>query len=203
MTALSFNGGVMSLGKLPGTNIDVYETSDQDFRRVKMKRTPPDQKSGISFFTILPIVIFSALCLTNPSKQEFVLYASQKISGNISQNLNSDNQFLNNIVSGFAGLVVDGLIQHQNFLVFSTYSLDLELVRRFGGNVKDVKFLGIAGRFIPLSMPDFDDTKSLYETKSPQSSSVRNIQDSILRPDCSIRTPCEKEEVIEMDNDKK
>lgn len=169
---------------------------------IKNESTPLDQKSGISFFTIVAIVIFSALCFTNPSKQEFVLFASQKISGNISQNLNSDNQFLNNIVSGFASLVVDGLIQHQNFLVFSTYALDLELVRRFGGNVKDVKFLGIAGQFIPLSMPDFDNTKSLYETKSPQSSSVGNIQDSI-RPDCSIRTPCEKEEVIEIDNDKK
>lgn len=48
MTALSFNGGVMSLGKLSGTNIDVYETSDQDFRRVKMKRTAPAE--GWTYF---------------------------------------------------------------------------------------------------------------------------------------------------------
>lgn len=171
--------------------------------RIKNEFTPQDQKLGTSFFTIAAIIIFSALCFTNPSKQEFVLFASQKISGNILQNLNSDNQLLNNIVSGFAGLFVDSLIQHQNFLMFSTYALDLEQVRRFGGNIKDVKFLGIAGQFIPLSMPDFDDAKSSYETKSPQSSSVGNIQDSILRPDCSIRTPCEKEEVIEIDNYKK
>ena len=48
MTALSFNGGVVNLGKLSGTNIDVYETSDQDFRRVKMKRTTPAE--GWKFF---------------------------------------------------------------------------------------------------------------------------------------------------------
>jgi hypothetical protein len=153
--------------------------------------------------TIFAIIIFSVLCFTNPSKQEFVLFASQKISGNISQNIDLDNQFLNNIVNGFTSLFVDGLIQHQNYLMFSTYTLDLELVRRFGGNVKDVKFLGIAGQFIPLSMPDFDKSKPLFENKSPKPSTVQNIQDSILPSNCSISTPCEREEVIEIDNVKK
>ena len=162
-----------------------------------------EKKSSTSIITIAVIIVFSVLCFTNPSKQEFVVFASQKISGNISQNLNSDNQFFNNIVNGFTSLVVDGLIQHQNFLVFSTYALDLELVRRFGGNVKDVKFLGIAGRFIPLSMPDFDKSNPLFESMSPMPSTVKNIQDSIPSSNCSISTPCEREEVIKVDNDKK
>ncbi|QWD13091.1 hypothetical protein G6703_02140 [Polynucleobacter paneuropaeus] len=41
MTALSFNGSVIPLGKLTGTNIDVYETYDQNFNRVTMKRSVP------------------------------------------------------------------------------------------------------------------------------------------------------------------
>ncbi|QWD09578.1 hypothetical protein G6713_02185 [Polynucleobacter paneuropaeus] len=41
MTALSFNGSVISLGKLTGTNIDVYETYDQNFNRVTMKKSVP------------------------------------------------------------------------------------------------------------------------------------------------------------------
>jgi hypothetical protein len=162
-----------------------------------------EKKSSTSIITIAVIIVFSVLCFTNPSKQEFVVFATKKISGNISQNLNSDNQFFNNIVYGFASLAVDGLIQHQNFLVFSTYVLDLELVRRFGGNVKDVKFLGIAGRFIPLSMPDLNKSKPLFENMSPIPSTVKNIQDSILPSNCSISTPCEREEVIEIDNVKK
>jgi hypothetical protein len=162
-----------------------------------------DKNSSSLVPTIFAIIIFSVLCFTNPSKQEFVLFASQKISGNISQNIDSDNQFLNNIVNGFTSLLVDGLIQHHNYLIFSTYTLDLELVRRFGENVKDVKFLGIAGQFIPLSMPDFDKSKPLLENKSPKPSTVENIQDSIHGSDCSAKTPCEKEEVIEVDNDKK
>ncbi|QWD13093.1 DUF4359 domain-containing protein [Polynucleobacter paneuropaeus] len=153
--------------------------------------------------TVIAIILFSVLCFTNPSKQEFVYFATQKISGNISKNLNSDDEFLNSILNGFTSLLVDELIQHQNYLIFSTYSLDLELVRRFGGNVKDVKFLGIAGQFISLSMPDFDKSKKLLENKSSQSSRVQNIQDSILPSNCSISTPCEKEEVIEIDNVKK
>jgi hypothetical protein len=41
MTALSFNGSVIPLGKLTGTNIDVYETYDQNFNRVTMKKSVP------------------------------------------------------------------------------------------------------------------------------------------------------------------
>ncbi len=171
--------------------------------QIKSQSISVEKKSSTSIFTIAVIIVFSVLCFTNPSKQEFVVFASQKISGNISQNLNSDNQFLNNIVNGFTSLLVDGLIQHQNFLVFSTYVLDLELVRRFGGNIKDVKFLGIAGQFIPLSMPDLNKSKPLFENMSPQSSSDKNIQDSIHGSDCAAKTPCEKEEVIDVDNDKK
>ena len=41
MTALSFNGSVISLGRLTGTNIDVYETFDQNNKRVARKQTAP------------------------------------------------------------------------------------------------------------------------------------------------------------------
>lgn len=155
-----------------------------------------------SLGSIIAVIVFAVLCFTNPSKQEFVLFATQKISGNISQNLNSDNQLLNNIVSGFTSLVVDGLIQHQNYLIFSTYTLDLDLVRRFGGNVRDVKFLGIAGQFIPLSMPDFNKSSAMLDS-NPQSSSVQNIQDTLIQSDCSSNSECEKEEIIETDGEKK
>jgi hypothetical protein len=39
MTALSFNGSVIPLGKLTGTNIDVYETFDQNNKRVPLPGT--------------------------------------------------------------------------------------------------------------------------------------------------------------------
>lgn len=41
MTALSFNGSVIPLGKLTGTNIDVYETFDQNFHRVTRREQAP------------------------------------------------------------------------------------------------------------------------------------------------------------------
>jgi hypothetical protein len=152
--------------------------------------------------TVIAIILFSVLCLTNPSKQEFVYFATQKISGNLSQNLNSDNQFLNNVVSGFTSLVVDGLIQHKNYLVFSTYTLDLELVRRFGNNVKDVKFLGIGGQFIPLSMPDFNKT-SIASDNDLQSTNVQSIQESLTQSNCLSSAPCVKEEIVDADVQKK
>ena len=152
--------------------------------------------------TVIAIILFSVLCFTNPSKQEFVYFATQKISGNISKNLNSDNQFLNNVVSGFTSLFVDGLIQHQNYLIFSTYTLDLELARRFGSNVKDVKFLGIAGQFIPLSMPDFNKT-NITSDSDLKSTNVQNIQESLTNSNCLSSSPCEKEEIVDTDVQKK
>ncbi|QWD09580.1 DUF4359 domain-containing protein [Polynucleobacter paneuropaeus] len=170
----------------------------------KMNSEHGDSNTNInaSVGTVIAIILFSVLCFTNPSKQEFVYFATQKISGNISQNLNADNQFLNNVVSGFTSLFVDGLIQHQNYLIFSTYTLDLELVRRFGGNVKDVKFLGIAGQFISLSMPDFNKT-NITSDSDLKSTNVQNIQESLTNSNCLSSSPCEKEEIVDTDVQKK
>ena len=51
MTALSFNGSVISLGKLTGTNIDVYETFDQNNKRVARKQTTPPEGWKYYYFS--------------------------------------------------------------------------------------------------------------------------------------------------------
>jgi hypothetical protein len=48
MTALSFKGNVIPLGKFAGTNIDIYETFDQNYHRITMRDSPPSD--GWKFF---------------------------------------------------------------------------------------------------------------------------------------------------------
>ena len=106
-------------------------------------------------------------------------------------------------MSGFTNLLVDGLIEHRNYIVFSTYSLDLNLLRAFGGNVNDVKYMGIAGQFIPLSIPDFNKVAQSSSNSSIQPRTTESMQDAIPNVDCAKNAVCEHEEVINLEDENK
>jgi len=150
----------------------------------------------VTSVVIVLVIVF--LSITNPSKTEFVQYASENISSKISDKVDSDSEIVNNLISGFTSILVDGLIQHQNFLIFSTYKLDLNLVRAFGGKMQDVMYLGIAGQFIPLSMPDLDKSKPSDPITTTRSNALNeNMQDAIPNVNCATNAICDKEEIIE------
>jgi len=171
--------------------------------QVKSTVSPDSVSAGRA----IPVVIFLVLAFlsfTNPSKTEFVQYASEHISTKISEKVDSDNAIVNNLISGFTNLLVDSLIEHRNFLIFSTYKLDLNLVRAFGGKMQDVMYLGIAGQFIPLSMPDIEKEKLLDPITTTRPNALNeNMQDAIPNVNCAKNAVCEKEEIIEPDSEKK
>ena len=101
--------------------------------------------SGI--FGMALVILFA----TNPNKSQFVEMATQKISAKLNQSDEIQNPDAKKFVTGLAGVFLDEAIKQDNYLFFSTYTLDLHLLRLFNAETPDVKFLGIAGQFIPLN----------------------------------------------------
>jgi RNA polymerase subunit RPABC4/transcription elongation factor Spt4 len=151
--------------------------------------------AATKLFSILVVLVFAFLCFTNPSKTEFVEYASNHISSKISEKVDSDNSVVNNLITGFTNILVDSLIDHQNYLIFSTYTLDLNLVRAFGGNVKDVKYIGIAGQFIPLSMPDLNNNniQPVPITITPDNLQKKQMQAPGGEVECGTSDSCDSD----------
>ena len=163
----------------------VVEISHQVFQT---QTTSPVTK----FLSITVVLIFAFLCFTNPSKIEFVQYASNHISSKISEKVDSDNSVVNNLITGFTNILVDSLIDHKNYLIFSTYTLDLNLLRTLGSQVKDIKYIGIAGQFIPLSMPDLNQNNipSLSKKITPDNFQEKQFQVPREGVECELSDSC-------------
>ena len=118
-----------------------------------------------------------ALIASNPDKSEFVEFLIKKSSTINSKSENSDNGFSKNIVAGLAGLALESAVHERNYFIFSTYTLNLHVSRLFNivnAGSPNIKFIGIAGQFIPLSNP-LNNNVSYYFTPTQ----VLNKEDSV------------------------
>ena len=53
-------------------------------------------------------------------------------------NSESPNEPMNNIAGGMAGLFLNMAVEEKNYFIFSTYTLNLQILRSFGKNVPTV-----------------------------------------------------------------
>ena len=136
--------------------------------------------SGI--FAIALVILFA----TNPNKSQFVEMATQKISAKLDQSDEIQNPDAKKVVTGLAGVFLDQAIKQDNYLFFSTYTLDLHLLRLFNAETPDVKFLGIAGQFIPLN------SSFLAEGSAVESTPPKVISNTF------VESNSPKEEVIDI-----
>ena len=80
-----------------------------------------NKKSISHLFLIITFVIFIYLSITNPSKKEFIYFFTQKITKEFNNKLNSENVIVDLLVKNFSEIILDNLVEHSNFLIFSTY----------------------------------------------------------------------------------
>lgn len=116
-------------------------------------------------------ILIAILCLglhvTNPSESDFIEFASAQIKtrllekhpdaaglGKIISRTGPDTAGLENLISGFGNVIISAYLTEyttqKDYLIFSVYEVDMKLARDFGVNEKNIKVLGIAGKFLPL-----------------------------------------------------
>ncbi|QWD80523.1 DUF4359 domain-containing protein [Polynucleobacter sp. MWH-Spelu-300-X4] len=113
------------------------------------------KKENNHFLIGVIAVIAVALYATNPTKQEFNEFIAKQVRQKLAEKSGEQN-FITNLVAGVAGAMVNDASERKDYLIFSTYKVDLSVVRMFGGEYKDLQFLGVGGQFIPLSGMSLD-----------------------------------------------
>jgi hypothetical protein len=110
-----------------------------------------------SFFTVIVGVVIFGLAMTNPSKTDFKNFINEKISSKVDKELSKDNtlgsskELISGFVKGIANIAVEGMINRENFFIFSTYEVDTSFLKALNQDIPEMKFLGVANSFIPLS----------------------------------------------------
>ena len=108
------------------------------------------KKENKNFLIGVVVISLIALYSTNPTQQEFNEFISKEVKKKLAEKVGEQN-FIGNLVAGFAGTLVNEASVRKDYLFFSTYKVDLSIARMFGAEYSDLKFVGIAGQLIPLS----------------------------------------------------
>ena len=107
-------------------------------------------KSQPFTFTAIALLL-AGLALFAPSKSEFIEYISVGFHEKINNSELSENQLAEGIAKGMVNVLLEYSVHEKNFYVFKIFTLDMHLARIFNKNIDNIKFLGIAGSFFPLS----------------------------------------------------
>ena len=99
---------------------------------------------GNFIFAILGLILFA----TNPKPADF----DQFIRSTIASKTESGNTFVDLLAGSVAADMTKEYTIRKNFYVFSIYTIDLSVLSIFKPDIpKQLKVLGIANQFVPLS----------------------------------------------------
>lgn len=103
---------------------------------------------------IVPAVVallLIGLAVTNPTKSDFSEFVSEQMESRSEQAPRGQASPLDALVSGIASAAVSKMTERSNLVLFSIFDVDASLVRAFGQDAANRKFLGVAGMIFPLS----------------------------------------------------
>lgn len=100
--------------------------------------------------------LIAILCIglysTNPSKTDFIEFASIQIKKKYPE---LDFKPESGVISLIGNTMVSNYLTEsttqKDYLIFSIFEVDMKLERDFGIKEKNIKVLGVAGKFLPLS----------------------------------------------------
>ena len=112
--------------------------------------------------TIIQILVVAilgfALNVTNPTKNDFVDFATAEIKKkypDLNFKAEPNSSGIEKMIAGFGNMMITSYLNEsttrKDYWLFSIYELDMKLARDFGAEAKNMKVLGVAGNFIPLS----------------------------------------------------
>ena len=109
---------------------------------------------------VISVCIMIILGLTNPNKADFIFFANNYVKKQYPElqftQTGEPEEKVMNFFKGIAKIaitnVVDSAMTYQNYYLFTIYTVDTSLLQLMGTEQKNLKFLGIAGQFIPLNL---------------------------------------------------
>ncbi len=106
---------------------------------------------------ILIAILCIGLNITNPSKNDFIEFASLQIKKKYPEldfKPESSTTGLEKIISGLGNTMVSNFLTdsttQKDYFILSIFEVDMKLARDFGIKEKNIKVLGVAGNFLPL-----------------------------------------------------
>ena len=110
----------------------------------------------MKYFLIALLCI--GLNVTNPSKTDFIEFASIHIKEkypDLNFKPESNATDLEKIISGLGNTMITNFLtestSQKDYWILSVFEVDMKLARDFGIKEKNLKVLGVAGTFVPLS----------------------------------------------------
>lgn len=109
----------------------------------------------MKFLLLGLVVLLGVLAFLNPSPDAFEAFARERTRDVVSENAReAGGGVFGNLAGALAGEVAGamagGAVVRHNYVVFSTYTLDLNGTQREG---EEWRFLGIGGQFVELARP--------------------------------------------------
>lgn len=101
---------------------------------------------------VVLLLVAIALAWTNPEMDDFTVFAQAQSERLLLQEAGEGafGQFLSGLAGTLTGQYVDRITRRANYVVCSTYTIDLDGP---DADAEEWRFLGIAGRFLVLEEP--------------------------------------------------
>ena len=101
---------------------------------------------------LLLVLVFGGLFFFNPDMEDFKAFVSTRSEALLGERMGSGalGEALSAAGSRLAGRYVDRVTERNDYLVFSTYTVDLDGA---DSAEEDWRFLGVAGQFIETQRP--------------------------------------------------
>lgn len=104
-------------------------------------------------FVIILLAVGVALAYFNPTMEAFEDFAADRVEEVVMQEAGDGTlgRLLAGVGAGLAGTYLDRVTERANYVVFSTYTIDLD---QNDPDNEAWRFLGIAGQFVELERPE-------------------------------------------------
>jgi hypothetical protein len=105
---------------------------------------------------LVVLVILGLLASTNPGERDFEDYVSGKINAQMKEKGGSGN-FFEQFLGRAAGMTASKMTRRDNYVLFSIFEFEASFIRLIKPDFPRIRFLGIAGRIIPLSKVNLEE----------------------------------------------
>jgi len=105
---------------------------------------------------LVVLVILGLLASTNPNEKTFEDYVAGKVNAGMKEKGGSDNLF-EQFAGRAAGMTASKVTRRDNYVLFSLFEFEASFIRLIKPDFPRIRFLGIAGRIIPLSKVNLDE----------------------------------------------
>jgi hypothetical protein len=127
---------------------------------------------------LVVLVILGLLASTNPGERDFEDYVSGKINTQMKEKGGSGNLF-EQFLGRAAGMTASKMTRRDNYVLFSLFEFEASFIKLIKPDFPRIRFLGIAGRIIPLSKVNLEElaTPAAGPTQPPSAPVTPPTQD--------------------------